>query len=165
MVGCCAYNCSNNSSRLNKLETGEKPSFDKFPQGQSVRNRWIQQLRLENFVLKPHSRLCQAHFTPECYVRNPETLLSLGLEGERLTLKPDAVPTIFNRGSPKGKKQVKGRKQFKSKVSKLQPYSPSKSLFGLVTGKMNSPKKRGAYEKRQRKDVSVFYINLNVDDR
>ena len=107
-------------------------------------------MRLEKFVVKPHSRLCSKHFNPEDYERNPFLLESLGLGETRLKLKVDAVPTKFDRGSPKGKKQVKGGVTFKAK---LQPSSPSKFVHGLQTISQRAVSKREAYEKRQQKEV------------
>ena len=115
-------------------------------------------MRLANFNLKPHLRLCKEHFSNHSYQRSPDLLRSLGLENERLFLKDDTVPTIFDRGSPKGKKQVKGRTPFKAR--------PLLSPRKLITG---SPKKkrREAYEKQQRRVVSrdiclIFFTEFSA---
>ena len=160
MVGCAAYNCFNNSSNKSKnqeTQSKKKIAFHKFPKEESIRKKWIDNLRLENFVSTPHSRLSQERFSSHCYQRSPELLKSLGLENERLILKEGAVPTVFNRGSPKGKKQAKGRIRFKA--NPLKPSSPKKSFFG-------SPKKKqGAYEKRKRRDVSMNICFSNLKYR
>ena len=156
MVGCAAYNCFNNSShksKRNEYEEKKKVAFHKFPEDQILRKKWIGNMRLENFVLKPHTRLCSEHFLPEDYEQVPHLLESFGLGKARLKLKVDAVPTKFDRGSPRGKKQVKGRMTFKAKS---KPSSPRKSVPGSQTASERAAPKRGAYEKRQRKEASDF---------
>ena len=154
MVGCAAYNCFNNSSHKSKRDEHEekkKVAFHKFPDDQKLKKKWIENMRLENFLVKPHTRLCSEHFLPEDYEQTPLLMGSFGLGATRLRLKVDAVPTKFDRGSPRGKKQVKGRVTFKAK---LKPSSPKKSVPGSRTASQRAAPKRGAYEKRQRKDAS-----------
>ena len=125
-----------------------------FPTNHALRKIWISEMNLINFEVKSHSRLCQDHFEVDQFEVSPKFIASLGLEGiKRPTLKSDAVPTIFYRGSPKGSKQVKGKISFKRRPastieskfqSKFQPSSPKKL----------SPKKRnGAFFKRRRLEV------------
>ena len=123
-------------------------------------------------MIKDHSRVCQVHFENECFELSPELLKSLGLntleKPYRRRLKSDAIPTIFDGGSPKAKCQVKGKQTFsktktKCKVkakfrARLCPgmsprLSPSKSLRTDL-GQGQCGKKYGAFAKRRRIEVS-----------
>ena len=130
MVGCSVYNCFNNSSHKLKRDEDEekkKVAFHKFPEDLKLKKKWIENMWLENILVTPHTHLCSEHFLPEDYKQTPHLMDSFGLGATRLRLKVDAVPTKDDRGSPRGKKQVKGRVTFKAKV---QPSSPKKSVPG-----------------------------------
>eukprot|EP00794_Sanderia_malayensis_P014700 gene14700-16226_t len=147
MVGYAAYNCFNNSSRHKKV------TFHRFPKDNNLRKKWIANLKLTNFVCNKNKRLCSDHFSPECYETREFVMDSLGLTtgNKRLTLKEGAVPTIFDFGSPKGRKQMKGKRKFTTSKPKLATLSPRKSQFG---SSRSSPVKRRAFEKRQKMRVS-----------
>ena len=167
MVHCAAYNCLNDSRKNKGI------SFYKFPTENQRRKQWLNNLRLEGFVIKDHSRVCQIHFENECFELSPELLKSLGLDTlkkpYRRRLKSDAIPTIFDRGSPKAKCQMKGKQTFSETKTKgkvkakfrarlstgISPrLSPIKSLrTGLGQGRCG--KKYGAFAKRRRIEVSL----------
>ena len=127
----------------------------------------VNNLQLEDFVVKDCG-VCQVDFENECFELSPELLKSLGLDTLEkpycCRLKRHAIPTIFDRGSPKAKCQVKRKQTFsktktKGKVKakfriRLSPrLSPRKSLrTGLGQG--HCGKKYGAFAKRQRTEVS-----------
>lgn len=156
MVHCAAYNCLTDS-RKNKLT-----SLYKFPSklDSKRRNKWLTNLRLKDFKIKKHSRLCQLHFEFKCFERSPELLKSLGLDvlGYRPKLNEDAVPTLFDRGSPKAKCQMRGkqtfstRKQDKAKEKYKGRLSPRLS----PRKRFSHGKKYGAFAKRRRLEVSLY---------
>ena len=80
-------------------------------------------------MVKDHCGVCQADFENECFELSPELLKSLGLDTlekpYRCRLKRDAIPTIFDCGSPKAKCQVKGKQMF----SKTKPKGKVKAKF------------------------------------
>ena len=175
MVHCSAYNCFVDSrKRKSKKDrvvcsedaaaTRDGPSHPTqikrlfvFPTNHALRKIWISKMNYINFEVESHSRLCQDHFEEDQFDVSQKFIASLGLEGiKRLTLKSDAVPTIFDRGSPKGSKQVKGKISFirrpastsESKFqSKFQPSSPTKL----------SPKKRYGADSRFVKDFHYLF--------
>ena len=166
MVHCNAYNCFEDSRRRLSNEKNTSPTKVSrrktlfcFPKDPALRRRWVQNMRLENFVVKDHSRLCERHFEEDQFEVSPKLIESLGMIGKKqLKLKRDAIPTIFDRGSPKSSGQVQGKKSFKrKKVSNLQTKFQSKFEYLCSSPKKLSPKKRyGAYTKRRRLEVSRF---------
>ena len=79
MVGWAAYNCFNNSSHKSKRDEHEekkKVAFHKFPEDQKLKKKWMENMWLENFVVKPHTRLCSEHFLPEDYKQIPHLMES-----------------------------------------------------------------------------------------
>ena len=166
MVHCNAYNRFEDSRRRlsNEKSTfptkvSRKNTLFCFPKNPALRRRWVQNLRLENFVVKNHSKLRERPFEEDQFEVSPKLIESLGMIGKKqLKLKRDAVPTIFDRGSPKSSGQVQGKKSFKrKKVSNLQTKFQSKFEYLSSRPKKLSPRKRyGAYTKRQRLEVSRF---------
>ncbi|XP_060085556.1 THAP domain-containing protein 5-like [Ylistrum balloti] len=88
MVQCVAINCTNRS--------GQRVSLFAFPKDDKLRNAWTVKLKRQDFVPTKHSRLCQIHFSPECFSKDPRISESIGYEPKCLRLKTDAVPTIFD---------------------------------------------------------------------
>ena len=141
MVHCSAYNCLADSRKRkgDRKEQGNaeeaaatrdslpgpsqppppKKTFFQFPSDPALQRVWVAKLNLVNFRVKAHSRLCQDHFEENQFEVGPKLIASLGLEGiKRPSLKRDAVPTIFDKGSPKASGQVKGKKVFKRNTAK-----------------------------------------------
>lgn len=168
MVHCNAYNCLEDSRRRLTIEKSTSPTkFSRkktlfcFPKDPEFRRRWVQNMRLENFTVKDHSRLCERHFEENQFEVSPTIIESLGMTGKKkLKLKGDAIPTIFDRGSPKSSGQVQGKKSFKrKKVQNIQTKFQSKFEYLSGSPKKLSPKKRyGAYTKRRRLEVSQFHF-------
>ena len=134
MVGCAAFNCFNNSSNKTNEDQDKgkkKATFHKFPKDPGLCKKWVENLRLENFLLNENKRICNEHFLPECYKRNPELMKSLGIKDDRMILKEGAIPTEFDRGSPKGRKQMKGKIRFKATDSQdifIEPQPSEKPI-------------------------------------
>ena len=174
MVHCSAYNCLADSrkrkgdedavavpeSGASKEAVGIRPrqrkSFFRFPSDSALQKVLVAKLNLVNFKVKPHSRLCQDHFEKNQFEIGPKRILSLGLTGiKRLSLKSDAVPTIFHKGSPKASGQVKGNKKFKrNPVKRLESHFKSHLSSNSPSPKKSRPKKYGAFVKRRRLEVS-----------
>ena len=134
MVRCASYNC-----------TGVGKSLFRFPTNAALLKRWLVNMKREDFRPTKHSRLCQDHFEPTSFERNPEILKMTGVS-LKLTLKSDAIPTKFCFGEPKMKSQQKGRRSYLA--AKLQPrLSPRKSSPKMLR------RVGGAYEKRRRQEV------------
>jgi len=91
MVFCAAFNCSNSSK--------SGLSFFSFPLKDGKRcKEWLRLMKRKDFTPTAASRLCSAHFSPQCYEQNLALLATLGdqFKPQKLRLKPDALPTIFN---------------------------------------------------------------------
>ena len=170
MVHCNAYNCLVDSrKRSDKVNDSSctqperRITFFSFPKDPVYHRLWVQNMRLENFVVKDHSRLCEKHFEDDQFKVIRHVIESLGSAGKKqIKLKNVAVPTIFDPGSPKSSGQVKGKKTFKRKKLVLQSKLQSKFVCN-VNPKKGSPKKRyGAYTKRRRSEVNQFcFINFH----
>ena len=136
MVVCSAYN-----------GTGDGKALFKFPKDVALRKRWVQNVKRQNFRPTLASRLCESHFTNDCFVTNPELMKTTGIYF-KLALRDDAIPTIFDFSSPKKKCQQKGKHTFLMSKTLRPKLSPTKS----------SPVKRfkrsgGAFVKRKRNEV------------
>ncbi|XP_031147422.1 THAP domain-containing protein 2-like [Sander lucioperca] len=80
MSCCVAHMCSNRQVSSSGL------SFFRFPINDKDRlQQWIHNLKRKSWTPNKHSRLCSIHFTQDSFI----------VGRERVTLKPDAVPTIF----------------------------------------------------------------------
>ena len=91
MVFCAAFNFSNS------FKSGV--NFFPFPLKDEKRcKEWLRVLKRKDFTPTAASRLCSIHFSPECFEYNLALRATLGVQfkPQRLRLKPDAVPTIFN---------------------------------------------------------------------
>ncbi|XP_044023662.1 uncharacterized protein LOC122862315 isoform X2 [Siniperca chuatsi] len=77
---CLAYGC--NASSYVYPELG----FHRFPKEAERRRRWLAVAQRDEGSLRTNSCLCSRHFEPSCF--------TLSEEG-RLTLSPDAIPTII----------------------------------------------------------------------
>ncbi|XP_049874047.1 THAP domain-containing protein 1-like [Pectinophora gossypiella] len=83
-MACVAAGCM---SRMGVLsESDQKISFHRFPKDPNLRNKWIQNMKRDNWRPSPYSRLCSLHFDVSCY--------RAGYTSK--TLHSDAVPTIFS---------------------------------------------------------------------
>ena len=96
-----------------------------------------------------HSVVCSAHFAEPCFEPDSALALAMGLEKRKKKLKPDAVPTLFDRPSVAGgTEEASASSRKRQRSITLSTPSPS----NLVTCK---PKKtRVAFEKRERARVS-----------
>ena len=90
MLFCAAINCMKNSK--------SKVSAFKFPDNLKLRKEWLIKLRRESFEPTKYSRVCADHFTPCSFKQNlaVRSLLGPAFKPQRLDLKDDAIPTIFN---------------------------------------------------------------------
>ena len=63
------------------------------------RKRWVDQVRRARDKWEPtdHSRLCSKHSEDHCFEPYSKLSASLGLGKVKSLLKPDAVPTIFEK--------------------------------------------------------------------
>lgn len=79
------------------------PLFHRFPGDIERRKLWTDALYLwdPEKSLSPTARIliCSDHFLPECYERNMRVLADCGFSTKYAKLKPDAVPSIFARGT------------------------------------------------------------------
>jgi len=95
---CCAGFCSNTRADGFHLH--------KFPPEESVRNKWVQQVRRTRsgpkgspWKLTPYAVLCSAHFDEGCYDTGESLKEQFGLKVKSgRVLLPGAVPSIFPRG-------------------------------------------------------------------
>ncbi|XP_065223271.1 uncharacterized protein LOC135847594 [Planococcus citri] len=81
MVSCCsALGCKERATR------GSTVTFHRFPRNPDSREKWIRAMKRKNFEPTKNSRLCEKHFTPECYIEFPR----------RKRLRENAVPVKFD---------------------------------------------------------------------
>ncbi|XP_050664571.1 THAP domain-containing protein 1-like [Leptidea sinapis] len=67
-----------------RYQKGNGITFHKFPTG-SDQQLWLQNMKMENYCLKPNDLLCSKHFTEDCFVRY----------ASRTSLQQGSSPTIF----------------------------------------------------------------------
>lgn len=127
---CVAAGCSNTPS--------ERISLHKFPADLKLREKWVKQVRRTRAQWTPtkYSVLCSEHFSEDSFEVDSAIAATFGISKKR-RLKPNAVPTIFQRQSSASKDQLVPRKR---------PADP------LAT--TSSKRARGAAEKRERMRVS-----------
>ena len=134
---CIAAGCSNARS--------DTVSLFRFPKDPALRLRWIKQIkRTRAKWTGPTDRsvLCSKHFTEDCFEPTSALGASFGLK-MRLKLKPDAVPTIFERESSSTQTEepsTSGRPAAQKRPSATESDGATK-------------KRRSAYEKRERSRV------------
>ena len=85
-----AAGCSNTPS--------EGISLYKFPSDPRLREEWLKQVRWTHahWNVTKYSFICSEHFTDDSFEVDSAIAASFGIDNKR-RLKPDAVPTIFNR--------------------------------------------------------------------
>ena len=103
-----------------------------FPKDSGLRKKWADQVRRtrDKWEATDHSRLCSKHFEEHCFEIYSKLSESLGLGKVKSLLKPDAVPTIFER-----------------------PSSAKRKASSLPTGKPVK-RRRTAYDKHERARIS-----------
>ena len=141
---CVAAGCSNTHR--------DGVSLHKFPKDASLRQQWVRQVQRTRADWKEpseHSVVCSAHFAEPCFEPDSALALAMGLEKRKKKLKPDAVPTLFDRPSVAGgTEEASASSRKRQRSITLSTLSPS----NLATCK---PKKaRVAFEKRERARVS-----------
>ena len=115
MVVCSAHNC-----------TSDGKALFKFPKDVALQERWVQNVKRQNFRPTLASRLCESRFTDDCFITNPELMKTTGIYF-KLALRDDAIPTIFDFSSPQKKCQQKGKHTFLMSKTLRPKLSPVKS--------------------------------------
>ena len=141
---CVAAGCSNTHR--------DGVSLHKFPKDASLRQQWVRQVQRTRADWKEpseHSVVCSAHFAEPCFEPDSALASAMGLEKRKKKLKPDTVPTLFDRPSVAGgTEEASASSRKRQRSITLSTPSPS----NLATCK---PKKaRVAFEKRERARVS-----------
>ncbi|XP_056000577.1 THAP domain-containing protein 5-like [Ostrea edulis] len=98
MVLCAAPNCN--------VQCGKGIAMFNFPTDTKNCEVWVRKLKTVDYWPSKHSKLCERHFTEDCFVTEPSKARSLGYS--RLQLKKEAIPTVFNYTPlhvPKGQKR------------------------------------------------------------
>ena len=89
MVYCAAFGCNNQSKKGNGLH------FFSFPKDSNLRKAWTHYCKRWNFVPGNSHRLCSAHFSRDCFDRDPLRMVQLGVHGTiNARLKTDAIPDV-----------------------------------------------------------------------
>lgn len=92
---CIAFGCTSQSSK----DDCRGLAWNSLPlSNNDLLQKWLVKIRRENTHLKINSYLCSKHFEPECFVK------SLG--GQRMRLKPDAIPTKFIFSAEKRRRKI-----------------------------------------------------------
>lgn len=142
---CVAAYCANTSN--------DGISFLKFPSDPALRQQWIRQVRRTRDQWSgpsKHSVLCARHFSEDCFEPDSAIAASMGLS-KRRRLKPNAIPTIFERQAP-----LHSSGPSTSGISTSRKRAAGTSVAPGATGISGTtqPKKpRQAYEKRERSRV------------
>ena len=128
---CIAAGCSNTYR--------ENVSLFCFPRDSALKERWTKQVRRTRAGWSgptANSYLCSDHFSEDCFERDTLMAAKLGIQ-KRKKLKPDAVPTIFER-------------------NKQHAAPPSKKRTGSSEPDCSqaAKKPRSGYEKRERARVN-----------
>ena len=113
----------------------------------------VQRMRAQWSGPSEHSVLCSKHFTDSCFQHDSAIAASMGLQ-KCTTLKPDAVPTLFERPAV----QLPSLSSAGASISASSFRKRGSSTTSPVDQDVSSqPKKRrGAYEKQERSRVSIF---------
>ena len=106
--------------------TADGVSLFHFPKDPVQRRIWTERVyRTRDRWADPseHSLLCCSHFVPDCFEISAALYQDLGIGKKKTSLKPNAVPTIFQRSvsslHPPSTKKVRGafRKRQRARVS------------------------------------------------
>ena len=128
---CIAAGCSNTYK--------DGVSLFLFPKDPQMRKKWADQVKRTRDKWDgptDHSVLCSCHFEVQCFEAEMKLAESLGVESKKKPrLKPDAVPTIFQR--------LVSKRPSRDNVT--EPEQPKKK------------RPRVAYEKREKKRVSTVW--------
>ncbi|XP_061183986.1 uncharacterized protein LOC133192121 isoform X2 [Saccostrea echinata] len=100
MVLCAAPNCN--------IRYGQGVSMFSFPEDPKLCQIWVRKLKTINYWPSKHSKLCERHFTPDCFIIEPSRARCMGYS--RLQLKKDAIPSMFDY-TPLDTKAIKGHKR------------------------------------------------------
>ena len=149
---CVAANCSNTY--------GHGTSLFKFPKDPELRQKWIknvQRTRAKWSGPSEHSVLCSQHFDSSCFEVDSELAAEMGIQ-KRRRLKPDAVPSLFDRPGIQLPSASTQSEAGPSRSSRKRASVSSSSLADTTPSK----KSRTAYEKREREIKSKQYIEVNV---
>ena len=131
---CVAFGCSSTNS--------DGASLFSFPKDETLKQKWtknVQRTRADWKGPTQYSVLCCKHFEKECFEPASHLAAQMGLKLMR-KLKPDAVPTIFERPH----KSESGPSRKRSATDEPTAIAQSSGL----------KKPRPAYVKRQRARVS-----------
>ena len=87
---CVAANCGNTNTDGVSLHT--------FPKDAALRKKWTDFVKLKRGAWvgpTEYSALCSAHFSADCFpFRQRFEMEQMGIKPKKVTLNPDAVPTI-----------------------------------------------------------------------
>lgn len=103
MVKCAAVNCRSGyrptKQEKEMIERGETPPCKKhvfaFPKKAEIRTQWVTAIRRQDTDWNPDNfGVCELHFKPHNLAL--DLVHRTKTERQRLRLKPDAIPTVFN---------------------------------------------------------------------
>jgi len=147
---CIAAGCSNSYS--------DGVSLFSFPRDPSLRARWnkqVQRTRADWRDATDYSVICSDHFTNDCFEKGSIMASQFGIQ-KRRRLKPDAVPTIFNR-------PARGPSTTASRENLQEGPSMVGHKRSAVTHDESIPvEKKTAFEKRERARVSSMSYSICI---
>lgn len=129
-------------------------SFFKFPSDPIMRQRWtreVQRTRDRWNGPSQHSVLCASHFTADCFEPDSAIAATMGIN-KRQRLKPDAIPTIFERQAPQHP-GAHGSTGGGSRESRKRSAATTAPETTRTSGTAQVKKPRQAYVKRERSRV------------
>ncbi|XP_032681631.1 THAP domain-containing protein 2-like [Odontomachus brunneus] len=151
MKTCCA--CGFRENR-DTIDGNERVSYHSFPKKKDMRQAWVRAIGKKDFVPTKSSILCSQHFSKEClyYPNN-------GGHKQRIRLRPDSVPTLFDAYFWK-------RKNMKLRIqSKQSQNDKSKVNEGLNTKVKSEPVESDTNTKSLYVKLDESRINIKNTDR
>ena len=130
---CAAPGCSNL----------QRPGFSlhAFPKDKERNKKWrVNMGRVKSrqdprlWESSKHSRLCQDHFTKDCYIVSREQSSELGFVPGKFILKDDAIPTLFKHSKPTATIRGAYKKRQKQEVDSF--YADFNRFGNLISNNM-----------------------------
>ena len=94
MPNCMVSGCGSGRGKVRGVKGKETVQLFRFPENVFIRNRWIRQLHFDPKYWQPTGqRICNLHFSIDCFVPPNLNVDKRGRRRNTLKLKPEAVPT------------------------------------------------------------------------
>ncbi len=106
MPHCMVLKCKNGWRKTK----GSGITYHRVPSG-SLKHTWLQNIKQENLCKLDNSFVCSVHFTPDCFIPAKEICGRI----KPKTLKPTAVPTLFEYAKKKPHPRASSLRQIRER--------------------------------------------------